>query len=156
MKTCYFILTFMLASCAIENVSTHDVLYKSYLEYKAVVESKNESSLSTAISKRYLKAMNDAANDIPAELGLDMPLWKDLAKEIVTEHSHVEKIDGGIGCLSINGLDKLDRPRSLSFYYIKEDGYWVFDNVMVTAHDGIRDYYTEPTCPSAEELQIQQ
>jgi hypothetical protein len=40
--------------------------------------------LKTAISKRYLKAMNDAAKDIPDELELDMPLWKDLAKVIDT------------------------------------------------------------------------
>ncbi len=150
MKIRYFILTLMLASCASVGVPTNDVLYKSYLEYKAVVVSMNESSLKTAISKRYLRAMNDAAKDIPDELELDMPLWKDLAKVIDTEHSHVETTDDEIGCLSVNGLDKLDRPRSLSFYYIKEDGHWVFDNVMVTAHDSMKDYYIEPTCPSFE------
>jgi hypothetical protein len=150
MKIWYFFLALMSTSCASVSVPTNGVLYKSYIDYKAAVVSMNESSLSAAISKRYLKAMNEAAKDIPDELGLDMPLWRDLAKEISAEHSHVEKIDEGTGCLTVNGLDKFDRPRSLSFYYIKEDGYWVFDNVMVTAHDTIRDYYTEPTCPSFE------
>lgn len=54
------------------------------------------------------------------------------------------------GCLTINGLDDQERPKSLSLYYIKEDGKWVFDSIMVAGHQTVNDYYNQAMCPDLE------
>jgi hypothetical protein len=141
-----------LTSCASVDNPTGEVLYKEYLEYVSLANSDNETAVSTKVSKQYLMYLNESDKNIPPELGLTTPFWKYLAGEIRTEHSHFEKIEGETGCLTINGLDKLDRPGSLSLYYIKENGNWVFNYFGIAVHKSIKEYYTKPTCPSLESL----
>lgn len=150
MKIWYVFLTLALTACASVEHTSNGTLYNEFQEYQAAVNLNDETAVRTKISKVYLDDMNERDKNIPSELGLDTPFWKYLAREIVTEYSHFENTDGEIGCLTINGLDKLDRPRSLSLYYIKENGNWVFNYSGLTAHDSIRGYYTKPTCPNPE------
>ncbi len=150
MRILYTILTLALTSCA-STEHANGTLYKEYQEYRALVDSNDATAASKQFSKEFLKEMKEIDNNIPPELGLISPLWKYLASEIRTEHSHFEKIDKNKGCLTINGLNARDEPSSLSLYYIKENDNWVFNYSGFTAHDSIRDYYTEPTCPITEE-----
>jgi hypothetical protein len=152
MRISPLVVVFALVSCASVDNYPSETLYKEYLEYKELANSDNETAVSTKISKEYLGYLNESDRNIPPELGLTTPFWKYLAGEIRTEYSHFEKIEGETGCLTINGLDKLDRPGSLSLYYIKEDGNWVFNYFGIAVHKSIREYYTEPTCPSLESL----
>jgi len=147
MKYWYIILSFSLASCSTLSNQPDDVLYNEYLEYVILVNSGDESAVETKFTKSYMEAMIESNINIPKELGLNTPLWEDLATTISTEHSHYEKTGANAGCLTINGLDKLDRPRSLSLYYIKENTNWLISYFGLTAHDSIQEYYSEPTCP---------
>jgi hypothetical protein len=155
MKIWYMIIALVLTSCATVDNQANGVIYNEYKEYKALVNAGDEVAASTKISQSYLEGLREVDTITSTELGLHTPYWKYFANIINTEYSHFEKIDGDIGCLTINGLDKLDRPRSLSLYYIREHGNWVFNRFGITAHSSIREYYTEPTCPNFEPIKIE-
>ncbi len=145
-------LTFTFAGCVMMAHQSDDSLYQEYQAYKNLVGSGNKVAARRKLAKNYLKNHDEAERNMPPELGLITPFWKHIANEIRTEHSHFEKIAGDSGCLTLNGLDKYDRPSSLSLYYIEENGNWVINGIMVGGHGSIGDYYNEPTCPSREEL----
>ncbi|MEJ2463675.1 MAG: hypothetical protein P8098_18895 [Candidatus Thiodiazotropha sp.] len=153
MKILYIIFAFALTSCATSVNHSNGTLYRKYQEYKSAVELNDEVAVSKAVSKEYMEMLKEIDRKIPAELGFNIPLWKSLASDIVIEYSHFEEIHGESGCLTLNGLDKRDSPSSLSLYYIKENGNWVFNYFESSAHDSIKDYYTKPTCPSTEFLE---
>ncbi len=152
MKTWLIIFTLAMTSCASTDHHSSEILYKQYQEYKTLIASDYESALKTKVSEEYLETINEAEKNIPPEF--ITPFWKNLANKIKTEHSHFEEIDGKTGCLTINGLDGIDRIKSLSLYYIEENGHWVFDYVMIAAHDSMSDYYTQPECPNVEQEKI--
>jgi hypothetical protein len=147
MKYWYIFLSVLLASCSTLSNQQDGILYNEYLEYVNYVNSGDESAVKTKFTKSYMEAMIKSNSSIPKELGLNTPLWEDLATTIRAEHSHYEKTGANAGCLTINGLDKLDRPRSLSLYYLKENDKWLINYFGLAAHDSISEYYHEPTCP---------
>lgn len=140
------VLMCVLASCVQENPQKNGQLYKEYHEFKLLVNSNNDQAAREKISRNYLELITEIDKKMPPELGFNTPLWKNLATDISSEYSHYEKIEGDKGCLTINGLNRQDRPISLSLYYIKESDNWVFNYFESSSHDSIREYYTEPTC----------
>ncbi len=150
MKILYIILALTLTSCATSVYQSNGILYEKYQEYKAAAYLNDEVAAGKGVSREYMEMLKEIDRKMPPEIGFNAPLWKSLASDIATEYSHYEAINGETGCLTLNGLDTQDSPSSLSLYYIKENGNWVFNYFESSAHDSINDFYTKPTCPSSE------
>ena len=140
-----------LSACASTTVddSNQASLYQEFQRFGSLVVEDEKLATETMVSDKYVAYIRTAQENMPEELR--SPYFSDLAKKIRTEHSHYEEIKKGQGCLTVNGLDNRQRPKSLSLYYIVEDGRWVIDSIMVALHQSNDDYYREAICPSIGE-----
>lgn len=141
-----------LSACTTSAVSEprQGSLYQTFQEFRSLIAQDYALATETMISNEYVARINQAQENMPKELR--GPFFENLANKIQVEHSHFEEIDDAEGCLTINGLDDRERPKSLSLYYVKEGGQWVFNSIMVAGHQTVDDYYNEATCPAIEQL----
>ncbi|MEP4546666.1 MAG: hypothetical protein ABJ000_10850 [Saccharospirillum sp.] len=150
MRLWLLIYVFFLSACTTSSeAETHrDSLYETFQEFRSLVVEDYTLATEAMISDEYVARTRQAQENMPQELR--SPYFENLAKKIQTEHSHFEKMGTSEGCLTINGLDDQKRPKSLSLYYIKENGKWVFDSIMVAGHQTVNDYYNQAMCPDLE------
>lgn len=143
--------TLLLGGCAAtsSNQEQLDSLYQEFRDFQHLVETDLPVAKKTKVAADYVKVIEEAGGKMPEEFR--SPFFEDLAKRFSAVDSHYEAIDGSQGCLTINGLNQKGDPESLSLYYIHENGGWVFDYILTSAHESVQEYYTEATCPDAGE-----
>ncbi len=152
MRVLLLFLVCFLSACttATVNEPRQGSLYQAFQEFRSLIAEDYGLATETMISDEYVARIQQTQENMPKELR--SPFFENLANKVQVEHSHFEEIDDIEGCLTINGLDDRERPKSLSLYYIKEDGRWVFDSIMVAGHQTVDDYYNEAMCPTIEKF----
>jgi len=138
----------LLSACASNTVDDANQvsLYQEFQAFRLLVAENRAMAIEVMVSDEHAARIEYAQENMPKELR--GPYFQDLANKIPAVDSHFEAIESDRGCLTINGLDDRQRPKSLSLYYMRENGRWVFDSIMVALHKSIDDYYREAVCPS--------
>lgn len=113
----HLFLTFAVISCALVEPHSEETLYNEYQESKTPVDSNDKTGANRKLLNAYLENKTKAEKNIPPELGLASSFWNHLAYEIRTEHSYFEKVADDSSCLTLNGLDKENRPSPLSLLH---------------------------------------
>ncbi|GGX54539.1 hypothetical protein [Saccharospirillum salsuginis] len=151
MKRMILPLSIFLSACASTAVDeTGQVsLYQEFQRFGSLIVEDEILATETMVSAKYVARIKTAQKNMPE--ALRSPYYRDLATKLRTEYSHYEDVQSGQGCLTINGLDDRQRPKSLSLYYVSEGGRWVIDSIMVALHQSIDDYYREATCPAIDQ-----
>ena len=141
----------LIAACSQFQTSNRVNLYNEFSDYKKLVVEDYDLAAKTKVSREFLEFNIRAQNNMPDEFR--SPFLIDIADKIQAEKNHFEKVSGDNGCLTINGIDAEGRPKSLSLYYIVEDGNWVFDYFLIDVHNNTNEYLTEASCPPPEKFQ---
>ncbi len=146
----FVLVTLLLGACSATSSKEEQpgALYQEFQDFQRLVETDLSVAKKTKVASDYVKVIEEADARVPAEFR--SPFFEGLANRFRTVDSHYEAIDGSQGCLTINGLNHEGDPESLSLYYVQEEnGGWVFDYIMTSAHESVQEYYAEAICPDA-------
>jgi hypothetical protein len=139
MKLIIFCLVFLVSSCSIK--TNEEQLYLNYFHYKNSVHKDNLLQISPDIfSQNLLTKLNINETHVSEQL-----LFK---KYMSKQIEHFEKIDGLVGCLSINGLDNESMPMSFNIKYIYEHDRWLIDEIGILFVNSTIDFKQSAQCPS--------
>ncbi|MBO1897381.1 hypothetical protein HNW13_016720 [Shewanella sp. BF02_Schw] len=139
MKLIIFCLVFLVSSCSIK--TNEEQLYLNYFHYKNSVHKDNLLQISPDIfSQNLLTKLNINETHVSEQLLFKKYMSKQIA--------HFEKIDGLVGCLSINGLDNESMPMSFNIKYIYEHDRWLIDEIGILFVNSTIDFKQSAQCPS--------
>lgn len=141
----FWVCLIFISACSTNAVRGGVSLYDEFQSFGKEVQKDYDGAVQENISTAFIAFYQQAEDNMPPEIRT--PFYKDLAMTIRTEYNHFEVVQGDEGCLTINGLDQDEQPKTLSLYYIRQGGHWVIDNIHVHGHDSIKEYYTSVSCP---------
>jgi len=119
-----FLILAVLIVTACTSVSTKETLYSSFSNYTLVANDGNIQDLSPLyFSPSLLKNKNLNNPSVSGQL-----LFKDY---MVRTFNRFEKIDGGVGCLTINGFDSDETPLAFNIEYVEIDERWLIKAIDV-------------------------
>ena len=138
MKYISILIALFIAACA--TISENGVLYDTFSDYSFEANSENIESISYKyFSADLLRNKNIRNSEISSQL-----LFKDY---MTVTHSHLEKISGNEGCLTVNGFDDEKMPLAFNIEYIKNSEKWFIKAIDILFLDNKAEFSSKPKCP---------
>ena len=131
-------LVLLISSCATMDNSS-STLYHEYSQYSEsanknnIIEMASDFFSPSLLGKSY-RTNPDAINQL---------LFKNY---MATTESHYEKINGQVGCLTINGNDEENFPLALSLEYELISDRWLINKIHVVFIEN--EFVDKATCPN--------
>ena len=138
MKCISILVVFFIAACAA--ISESGVLYNTFSAYSFEANSKNIGSISSKyFSADLLRNKNIQNSEISSQL-----LFKNY---MTVTYSHLEKISGNGGCLTVNGFDDEKMPLAFNIEYIKSSERWLIKSIDILFLEDKSEFSSKPKCP---------
>lgn len=130
---------FSLFGCTSKPISDVD-LYEAYTQLSKLVDSGNILvNRNKYFSSTYLSEV-----DIKDKKSLFL---LKLSRYIETTDSHYQKLNGNLGCLTINGFDNEKSPVSLFVEYKKENTSWYVNYMYLNFIENKSEFINDAVCP---------
>jgi len=144
MKYLSVIAMLILTGCAHKPPDMSVSLYHLFQEFGEAVRLDVDSAKETYATQE-LADFHDGGATAPEPLRVS--ILGSLPTKIVQEEHHFEAKYGNQGCLTFNGLDEDQEPKTLSIYYVWQDGRWLMNKLYMAVHETKEGYYMRPYCP---------
>jgi hypothetical protein len=141
-RTLIIIVILVISGCAISQRSGV-VLYGIYSElYASVKAGRVEAEKARFFSSSYLDEVSSSKKN--ASFLLAVP------RVIEKVDSHYEKIDGAVGCLTVNGYENDGQPVSIYVEYVLKNHEWLIDYIYLNLLENVSGFEHRAICPNKD------
>lgn len=125
-------------SCA--TITPENVLYKQFTAYSLEA---NEDNINTIYSRYISSDLLSGEKTISSDASRQL-LFKDYMKRYF---NHFERIQGGQGCLTINGYDSENMPLTFNIEYAMENKKWLIEEIDILFVNDVTEFSETAKCP---------
>lgn len=117
-----------------------DVLYTQFTAYSLEA---NENNINTIYSRYFSPDLLSVEKAISPDVSRQL-----LFKDYMTRYfNHFENINGGHGCLTINGYDSENMPLTFNIEYTMENTKWLIEEIDILFVNDVTEFSETAKCP---------